>query len=64
MISLRRRGHGAAWPTALVLLAILLVIIAVAWWSSTTMLQSRLYPYGFVLALVSPLVSRALVSAL
>lgn len=57
--ALRRRGLEAAGRTALLLLGLLLVIALVLWRSSDTFLQSSLYPYGFVLALVSPLVCRA-----
>lgn len=58
-LTLRRRGHHTAGLTALLLFVVLLVISVVLWWSSGTALQSSLYPYGFVLALVSPLIAGA-----
>lgn len=58
-MALRRRRLEAAGRTALLLLTVLLVIALVLWRSSDTFLQSSLYPYGFALALASPVVCRA-----
>lgn len=57
--ALRRGRYDAAPQTAGILLVVLLVIIGIAVWSSSSALQSSLYPYAAALALVAPLACRA-----
>ena len=57
-IALRLRNHHTAHMTAVLLIVMLLVNVAAMTWSDLA-LQSALHPYLLVLALVSPLIARA-----